>query len=156
MLVKYPFFGSIVANVDYKENRKMDTAGTDGQTIYYNPDFLKKLQSDEQIFIFAHEVCHIAFDHIRRSEGKDPDIWNIATDGVINQFLNNYMINYFNKRSKIKNKMNKTISKIKKIHHLLSKNNKVKDTVRKLKTKSNQIHNKKNKAHHLLNKIKVL
>ena len=87
MLVKYPFFGSVVANVDYKETRDMDTAGTDGQTIYYNPDFLKKLKSDEQIFIFAHEVCHIAFDHIRRSEGKDPDIWNTATDAVINQFL---------------------------------------------------------------------
>ena len=87
MLVKYPFFGSVVANVDYKETREMDTAGTDGQTIYYNPYFLKKLKSDEQIFIFAHEVCHIAFDHIRRSEGKDPDIWNTATDAVINQFL---------------------------------------------------------------------
>ena len=87
MLVKYPFFGSVVANVNYKENKKISTAGTDGQTIYYNPDFLKKLKPDEQTFIFAHEVCHIAFDHIRRSEGKDPEVWNTATDGVINQFL---------------------------------------------------------------------
>ena len=87
MLVKYPFFGSVVANVSYKENEEIPTAGTDGQTIYYNPDFLKKLKPDEQTFIFAHEVCHIAFDHIRRSEDKDPKVWNIATDGVINQFL---------------------------------------------------------------------
>ncbi len=87
MLVKYPFFGSVVANVNYKENKKISTAGTDGQTIYYNPDFLKKLKPDEQIFVFAHEVCHIAFDHIRRSEDKNPEVWNIATDGVINQFL---------------------------------------------------------------------
>ncbi len=87
MLVKYPFFGSVVANVNYKENREIQTAGTDGQIIYYNPEFLGKLKSDEQAFIFAHEVCHIAFDHIRRSEGKDPRVWNIATDGVINQFL---------------------------------------------------------------------
>ena len=87
MLVKYPFFGSVVANVNYKENKKISTAGTDGQTIYYNPDFLKKLKPDEQIFIFAHEVCHIAFDHIRRSENKNPKVWNMATDGVINQFL---------------------------------------------------------------------
>ena len=88
MLVKYPFFGSVVANVNYKENKEIPAvAGTDGQTIYYNPDFLKKLKPDEQTFTFAHEVCHIAFDHIRRSEGKDPDVWNTATDGVINQFL---------------------------------------------------------------------
>ena len=87
MLVKYPFFGSVVASVDYKENKNIETAGTDGETIYYNPEFLEKLSVEEQTFIFAHEVCHIAFNHILRSEGKDPEIWNIATDGVINQFL---------------------------------------------------------------------
>ena len=43
--------------------------------------------TDEQIFVFAHEVCHIAFDHILRSEGKVSSIWNISTDAVINAFL---------------------------------------------------------------------
>lgn len=87
MLVKYPFFGSVVASVDYKENKDILTAGTDGETIYYNPKYLESLSVEEQTFIFAHEVCHIAFNHILRSEGKDPELWNIATDGVINQFL---------------------------------------------------------------------
>ena len=87
MLVKYPFFGSVVANVDYKEDKEIPTAGTDGETIYYNPEFLERLSVEEQTFIFAHEVCHIAFNHILRSEDKDPELWNIATDGVINQFL---------------------------------------------------------------------
>ena len=87
MLVKYPFFGSVVASIDYKENMGIPTAGTDGKTIYYNPKYLEGLGRDEQTFIFAHEVCHIAFNHILRSEGKDPELWNIATDGVINQFL---------------------------------------------------------------------
>lgn len=87
MLVKYPFFGSVVANVGYKENKDIPTAGTDGETIYYNPEYLENLSVEEQTFVFAHEVCHIAFNHILRSEGKDPELWNIATDGVINQFL---------------------------------------------------------------------
>ena len=87
MLVKYPFFGSVVAGVSYMESRDISTAGTDGETIYYNQEFLEKLSVDEQTFIFAHEVCHIAFNHILRSEGKDQELWNIATDGVINQFL---------------------------------------------------------------------
>ena len=87
MLVKYPFFGSVVANVGYKENKDIPTAGTDGETIYYNPEYLEGLSVEEQTFIFAHEVCHIAFNHILRSEGKNPELWNIATDGVINQFL---------------------------------------------------------------------
>ena len=87
MLVKYPFFGSVVASVGYKENKDIPTAGTDGETIYYNPEYLEGLSIEEQTFIFAHEVCHIAFNHILRSEGKNPELWNIATDGVINQFL---------------------------------------------------------------------
>ncbi len=64
MLVKYPFFGSVVASVDYKENKDISTAGTDGETIYYNPKYLESLSVEEQTFIFAHEVCHIAFNHI--------------------------------------------------------------------------------------------
>lgn len=87
MLVKYPFFGSVVSSVGYKENKDILTAGTDGETIYYNPEYLESLSVEEQTFVFAHEVCHIAFNHILRSEGKDPELWNIATDGVINQFL---------------------------------------------------------------------
>lgn len=87
MLVKYPFFGSVVASVGYKENKDIPTAGTDGETIYYNPEYLESLSVEEQTFIFAHAVCHIAFNHILRSEGKDPELWNIATDGVINKFL---------------------------------------------------------------------
>ena len=87
MLVKYPFFGSVVANVDYRANTNISTAGTDGKVVHYNPEFLEKLSIDEQTFIFAHEICHIAFNHILRSEGKDPAIWNTATDAVINAFL---------------------------------------------------------------------
>ena len=87
MLVKYPFFGSVVANVDYRENTNIPTAETDGKVVHYNPEFLEKLNNDEQTFIFAHEICHIAFNHILRSEGKDSAIWNTATDAVINAFL---------------------------------------------------------------------
>ena len=87
MLVKYPFFGSVIASVDYKESKDIPTAETDGKTIYYNPDFLEKISVEEQTFIFAHEVCHIAFNHIARSKEKKQRSWNIATDAVINQFL---------------------------------------------------------------------
>ena len=87
LLIKYPFFGSVLANVYYKEAKDLDTAATDGEAIYYNPDFLNSLSVDGQLFVLAHEVCHVAFNHILRSEGKDKELWNIATDGVINQLL---------------------------------------------------------------------
>ena len=87
LLVKYPFFGSVVANSNFIAEPAVATAGTDGKTIYYNPNFIESITDEEQTFIFAHEICHIAFEHIYRSEGKDKNLWNIATDSVVNAFL---------------------------------------------------------------------
>lgn len=87
MLVKYPFFGSVTANVKYVENRNIQTAATNGKIVYYNPDFLEKISEKERIFVIAHEICHIAFNHIIRSKNKNHKIWNIATDAIINAFL---------------------------------------------------------------------
>ena len=49
MLVKYPFFGSVVASVGYKENKDIPTAGTDGETIYYNPEYLESLSVEDRL-----------------------------------------------------------------------------------------------------------
>ena len=87
MLVKYPFFGSIVANLNYVEDNECSTIETDGKTVFYNTEFVEKLTEKQLVFVFAHEVCHIAFNHIERSKGKNLKLWNIATDAVINAFL---------------------------------------------------------------------
>ena len=87
LLVKYPFFGSVIANTKWKEELAVDTAGTDGEFIYYNPTFLDNHTIEEQVFIFAHEICHIAFNHILRSKDKEHELWNIATDSVVNALL---------------------------------------------------------------------
>lgn len=87
LLIKYPTFGSIIANLEFQANKDIETAGTDGKVVLYNPNFLNELSDKEQVFIFAHEICHVAFEHIFRSEGKDKELWNIATDSVINALL---------------------------------------------------------------------
>ena len=87
LLIKYPTFGSVIANIEFQANKDIETAGTDGKVLLYNPKFLGGLSEKQQIFIFAHEICHVAFEHIFRSEGKDKRLWNIATDSVINALL---------------------------------------------------------------------
>ena len=87
LLIKYPTFGSVIANLEFQASKDIATAGTDGKVLLYNPKFLGDLSEKQQIFIFAHEVCHVAFEHIFRSEGKDKRLWNIATDSVINALL---------------------------------------------------------------------
>lgn len=87
LLIKYPTFGSVIANIEFQASKDIETAGTDGKVLLYNPKFLGGLSEKQQIFIFAHEICHVAFEHIFRSEGKDKRLWNIATDSVINALL---------------------------------------------------------------------
>ena len=87
LLIKYPTFGSVIANLEIQASKDISTAGTNGKVLLYNPKFLGGLSEKQQIFIFAHEICHVAFEHIFRSEGKDKMLWNIATDSVINAIL---------------------------------------------------------------------
>ena len=86
LLVKYPAFASTIVNTNYREEPN-DGIATDGENIYYDLNFLNKLTFDEQLFAFAHEICHIRSNHILRSKGKNQKLWNIATDAVINALL---------------------------------------------------------------------
>lgn len=88
VLVKYEDFGNIIANTKFIPHQLGDAPlCTDGKRIYYNPEFLYNLSEDEQTFCFAHEISHIALDHIKRSKGKEHELFNIATDAVINAQL---------------------------------------------------------------------
>ena len=69
-------------------------AWTDGRTIFYGPRFAA-LAPHEQVGLAAHQILHIAFRHAARSEGLrarrgdgfDAEIYNIATDAIVNQTL---------------------------------------------------------------------
>ncbi len=87
LLVRYPFFGSITAGARFIENEDILSSATDGRDIFYNPGYLASLSDEGKLFVLAHEVCHIAFDHVFRSAGKDPDLWDLATDAVVNAYL---------------------------------------------------------------------
>ena len=91
---KYPRFGAIIARIslEYKTDLKYHTAATDGNIVYFDPDFLASLNNSDKLFIIAHELMHIMFGHTHRIKDKngkerDLDIWNIATDAIINANL---------------------------------------------------------------------
>lgn len=55
------------------------------QEIYVNPAAgLKKM---EWRFVLAHEYLHAALRHEARLGNRDPELWNVACDFVINQWL---------------------------------------------------------------------
>ena len=94
MIARYPRFAGEIAkaNLQFKTDLPNHTAATDGKNIYFDPDFLASLSDDDKLFIIAHELMHIKFEHMFRMTDKngqmrDPEIWNIATDAIINANL---------------------------------------------------------------------
>lgn len=84
---KFPMLGVTMSKLNYVANDSIGTAGTDGKIVYYAPRFFKTLTDDEKVFVLAHEVLHVAFDHVLRCKDRDKKLWNKATDAVINQIL---------------------------------------------------------------------
>lgn len=89
VLAKFPLLGVTMRPLSVVPDDRIGTAATDGHRIIYSPKFFSTLSDEQKQFVFAHEVMHVAFNHILRSKGRDQRLWNIATDSVINQILKN-------------------------------------------------------------------
>lgn len=87
MLLKYPFWGPLAARLKLEEVDWCKTIATDGRKFFYNKEFVEKLSDGEMIFGFGHELGHIIFDHMVRRGDREPQIWNMAGDFVINNML---------------------------------------------------------------------
>lgn len=85
--LKQPFFGALALFARYSVTRAVPTAATDGQTIYVNPDFWSPLTAAEQDGLLLHELLHAALGHCWRRGLRDPQVWNIAADIVINGMI---------------------------------------------------------------------
>lgn len=87
VLDRYPYFGSVAAGVHFKESFSIEAFGTDGDVFYCNPKSPERFSEEDLVFLFAHELCHIAFNHIERSRNKNLRLWSKASDAVINALL---------------------------------------------------------------------
>ena len=79
-----PFFGALILFANIEENLDIPTAATDGKKVYFNPKFLATLSPNELDGVMLHEVLHAALLHNERRGERDPILWNIAADIVVN------------------------------------------------------------------------
>lgn len=80
-------YSSLLINWD---DPSVDVAATDGLTLWLNPTEFAKMSPDMRVTVLAHELWHIAFLHMDRLEGRDPETWNEACDHAINLMLKEY------------------------------------------------------------------
>jgi len=87
LLLKKPFFGNMATRLKLIEKPEIGTAATDGRHLWYAPEFIERLNPKQTEFLLAHEVLHVAFEHMLRRGDRDPQAWNVACDYAINQIL---------------------------------------------------------------------
>lgn len=92
LLLTQPFFGNMATGMviiltDAENHAWCSTAATDGRRLYMNRGFVSRLTFDELLFVVAHEVLHVVYDHLSRRQGRDPEYYNMAADYVINYTL---------------------------------------------------------------------
>ena len=84
LLVNNGFFGFLAMQLRVVEMPEIDTMAVDGKSLFYSPKFTHKLSDREREGVVCHEVMHCAYSHFSRRGSRDPVLWNIAGDFVIN------------------------------------------------------------------------
>jgi len=85
--LKSPFFATLSLFTHYQPSLAIDTAGTDGKNIFFNPEYLCTLTTPQQDGLLLHELLHAALLHITRRGMREPKLWNIAADIVVNGLI---------------------------------------------------------------------
>ncbi|MFG1671245.1 hypothetical protein [Streptomyces sp. Y7] len=92
-ITSYPLLGGIAAGIKLVADAELARAhgiavaavNAEAGEIYINP--LRQFEPEEWRFILAHEMLHAALRHGDRCGGRDPYLFNVACDYVINGWL---------------------------------------------------------------------
>lgn len=102
MTIGYPFFGYLSVHLKFTQDYTIMTAATDGMNFYYNPYYVKALDTPCLAFLIIHEIMHCCLDHIHRRGSRNPEKWNWACDYAVHSIIMEY-INHFETSSNQKN-----------------------------------------------------
>lgn len=112
----YPLLGGLAAgfkiienyNLCQKEEISIAAVNVSVGEIYVNP--AAGLSTEELKFVLAHEYLHAGLMHHERRQGRDPELWNVACDYVINGWLHDMHIGEMPKCGLLYDKSLKNIS----------------------------------------------
>jgi predicted metal-dependent peptidase len=89
LLARAPFFGSLLLKCSFKflPDLKYPAANDGRKTILINPQAFMQLNNEDRLFVLTHETGHLAFLSAQRRGDRNPFVWNVATDCVINYLI---------------------------------------------------------------------
>jgi len=92
LIYRSPFYGHIALGLPKSFSDKVDTAcaAIEGMNLalYFNEKFFNSLTDKQKIGLMEHELGHVCLFHlVNWEEYENKEIYNIATDMVINQYI---------------------------------------------------------------------
>lgn len=88
LLLEHPWFGQVALGLKLTEGGDWcNTAATDGRHLFYNRQFILDLTPAQVMFLVGHEIMHACYEHIGRRGHREPDLWNMAVDYIVNYTL---------------------------------------------------------------------
>lgn len=90
LALRHPFWTEVFYSMTIREAtpeevaQGIKTEATDGRNLWINKDFWKSIPLDQQVAELVHELFHKILLHNTRRGNRDPYLWNVACDYVIN------------------------------------------------------------------------
>jgi predicted metal-dependent peptidase len=90
--VFHPFFYFMCAELKLRETGEIETMATDGDCLFFNPDYVAGLGVPEVEGVLLHEFHHVIFLHPWLSEkallgGRNKVVWELAMEFVVNEHV---------------------------------------------------------------------
>lgn len=79
-----PLIFGLMYPVQHVCTLNMPTAATDGKRYYWNPKFVIKQSKIGLRIVCTHEAWHAIYTHPTRRGFRNPKLWNIAVDYIVN------------------------------------------------------------------------
>lgn len=79
-----PFFATLALFARFQAGGQDLVAATDGRDVFVNPQQLHALPTAQRDAALLHTVLHAALLHVPRRGARDPQVWNLAADVVVN------------------------------------------------------------------------
>lgn len=91
LVLSHPFFGTLALHLQPRVSEEIETAGTDGESLLYNPAWIEQIVETENQEVLqgliAHEVLHIALAHLWRQQSREKEKFNKACDLAVNPII---------------------------------------------------------------------
>jgi hypothetical protein len=86
--VDCPFLASLTSKVRIGADENIEYGACDIDGVIWIGKKFMELPVKQRLYVLGHEVLHAALQHAARRADRNPELWNISADVIVNEALN--------------------------------------------------------------------